>query len=336
MTVADYMSEVLTASYRGANRGYYIEGDPLGQQGDFITAPEISQIFGELLGLWLVNSWMEAGCPAKIILAELGPGRGTLMSDALRAARVMPAFIRAADIHLVEVSPSLRIIQSQALRDFSVTWHNSFSEIPDEQPVFLVANEFFDALPIHQFEKSPRGWCERLITLRNDRLTFTLGQPSALIERTLTQQQQHAQSGTVLEYCPAGLALVEEISHRIKQSGGAAIIIDYGYEAPPGTGTLQAVKKHKFHPALDSPGTADLSALVNFPALVHAAIDVEVKGPTAQGLFLEALGIRKRAETLGKDATPPQKNAIKSALERLIATDQMGQLFKVITLEKRI
>ena len=246
MTVADYMSEVLTASYRGANRGYYIEGDPLGQQGDFITAPEISQIFGELLGLWLVNSWMEAGCPAKIILAELGPGRGTLMSDALRAARVMPAFIRAADIHLVEVSPSLRIIQSQALRDFSVTWHNSFSEIPDEQPVFLVANEFFDALPIHQFEKSPRGWCERLITLRNDRLTFTLGQPSALIERTLTQQQQHAQSGTVLEYCPAGLALVEEISHRIKQSGGAAIIIDYGYEAPPGTGTLQAVKKHKF------------------------------------------------------------------------------------------
>ena len=338
MSVADYMSEVLTAPYNGTNRGYYLDNDPLGQQGDFITAPEISQIFGELLGLWLVNSWREADCPAKIILAELGPGRGTLMSDALRAARVVPTFIQAAELHLVEISPTLRTIQSQVLRDFPITWHNSFSEIPDGRPVFLVANEFFDALPIHQFEKSPHGWCERLITLHNDRLTFTLGHPSALIERSLTPQQQQAQSVTVLEYCPAGLALVEDIAHRIKQNSGAAIIIDYGYDTPPGTGTLQAVKKHKFHPVLDSPGTADLSALVNFSALVHAAhaIGIEVKGPTAQGIFLETLGIRQRAEKLNKNATPQQKTAITVALERLTATDQMGQLFKVITIQKRM
>ena len=335
MTVAEFMAAVLT----DPDHGYYMTADPLGAGGDFTTAPEISQVFGELLGLWCVDCWQALGEPAAIQLVELGPGRGTLMADVLRAARLAPGFRDAARLHLVEVSPALRARQQAALADVPLAhapqWHDHLGDVPDG-PLLLLANEFFDALPIRQFEKAPRGWCERLVRLDDSGagFAFTLSPLGPAAATLIPPALQKAPQDTVAEVSPAGLGLAGEVGRRLAGYGGAALIIDYGPTAPSGLPTLQAVRRHKPQSVLEAPGSADLTAHVDFSALAQAAREsgAVAHGPVSQGVFLAALGIEQRAEALTKGATSVQSSDIAAAVKRLIDPAEMGALFKVLAL----
>ncbi len=337
ITLADYMAEALIHP----QHGYYMRGDPFGAAGDFVTAPEISQMFGELVGLWCADVWQRLGAPDPVLLVELGPGRGTLMADALRAARTVPRFRRAVRLHLVEVSSVLRRRQADILRapttDCPPVWHDSLAEVP-EGPLLLVANEFFDALPIRQFVRTAAGWRERLVSLGEDghSLVPTLGPPSPQVGILLPAALRAAAPGAVAEVSPAAIGLAAEIGRRLVAHGGAALIIDYGDARPPGEPTLQAVRGHARHDVLAEPGTADLTAHVDFAALVHAASDAGARahGPVPQGAFLEALGLQARAATLRRAATPAQKEAIAAAIHRLTNAAEMGTLFKVLALAR--
>jgi NADH dehydrogenase [ubiquinone] 1 alpha subcomplex assembly factor 7 len=315
-----------------ANRHYYATRDPFGIAGDFITAPEISQMFGELIGLWALQVWIEMGRPAPFCLAELGPGRGTLMADALRAAKVRPEFIAAAQVHLIETSPTLRARQRAALADATPTWHDSIDSLP-ALPLILIANEFFDALPIRQFVRGRNGWHERLIGLdAQGKLTFMLA-PDVLPHVGATSSLlATAAAGSVAEICPAACAIAEALAERIARHGGAALIIDYG---PPASGygdTLQAVRAHAYHGALQSPGDADLTAHVDFAALIAAAntSHAQVWRPVPQGMFLRRLGIEARAAALIAGATPQRAAEIAAARDRLTGDDAMGTLFQAL------
>ncbi len=335
VTVAEYMAEALGHP----RHGYYTTRDPLGAAGDFTTAPEISQMFGELLGLWCAECWQRMGRPDPVVLAELGPGRGTLMADALRAARVVPAFRSALRVHLVETSPTLRVAQAAALGraglDHPPAWHDSLAGLP-EAPLLGIANEFFDALPIRQFQRTAAGWRERLIDWdeANRHLRFVLSarpDPAALlIDRGLAA----APVGAIAEIGLTGRALAAELGRRMVESGGAALIVDYGYERPAAAETLQAVRRHKTVDPLAEPGEADLTAHVDFAALAAAAraAGAVVTGPVAQGEFLARLGIGQRAAMLKRNAAAAQAAEIDAALARLIAPDQMGALFKVLAM----
>jgi SAM-dependent MidA family methyltransferase len=309
---------------------YYASRDPLGAAGDFTTAPEISQMFGELLGLWAVEVWHTIGRPTPFRLVELGPGRGTLMADALRAATLMPEFIAAAALDLVETSPTLRQRQKQALERTGVrlAWHDRFEDVP-RGPTIVIANEFLDALPIRQFVATEHGWCERLVGLRDDRLLFGL---SAEPERDLPPP---GRVGDVLEWPRAAMILAAELAHRLAVNRGAALLIDYGYCGPAFGDTLQALRSQRFADPLASPGEADLTAHVDFHRIARAAGDgVRVHGPVPQREFLEALGLRERAASLRRRATPAQAAEIDRALDRLTARGPagMGELFKVLAL----
>jgi len=334
LTVAEFMAAVLT----NPEHGYYMTGDPLGAGGDFTTAPEISQMFGELIGLWCVDCWQALGEPAPVHLVELGPGRGTLMADALRAAKLAPGFLRAIRLHLVEVSPALRVRQEATLSETPLAepprWHAHLGAVP-EGPLLLLANEFFDALPIRQFEKTPHGWCERLVRLDDagTGFAFTLAPPgplAALIPPALRQASQDS----VAEVSPAGTCLGVEIGRRLAAHGGAALIVDYGPTEPSGRPTLQAVRRHKPQAVLEAPGSADLTAHVDFAALAQAARDADAlaHGPVTQGAFLAALGIAERATALTKEATSAQSSDIAAAVKRLTDPTEMGELFKVLAL----
>jgi len=335
ITVADYMAEAVAHP----NHGYYMSGDPFGARGDFVTAPEISQMFGELIGLWCADTWQRMGGPEPVLLVELGPGRGTLMADALRAARVAPGFGAALRLHFVEISPALRARQGQTLAQSTgaarPTWHESLDQVPDG-PLLLVANEFFDALPIRQFEKRPEGWCERLVTLAPDGETFAfaLAPPGPQAAALLPAALRAAAPGAVAEVSAPAIAIAGEIGRRLATGGGAALIIDYGHAEPRTGATLQAVRRHAAHPVLEDPGAADLTAHVDFAMLARAATEAGARahGPVPQGRFLEALGIGARARTLGKSATPDQASEIASALRRLTHPREMGELFKVLAL----
>ncbi|MCZ4281862.1 SAM-dependent methyltransferase [Kiloniella laminariae] len=351
ITVADYMAEVLISP----KHGYYMAGEPFGTKGDFITAPEISQMFGELIGLWFADTWYNIGGPATINLVELGPGRGTLMSDLLRTATMVPGipgFAQSLQVHLVEVSPSLRKKQKETLAGYPITWHEDLSSLP-EGPTFFLANEFFDALPIRQFEHAPQGWCERLVTLSekptvpqeapgaaspgggiSPGLQFTLSPPSKAIETLLPPSLREAAVGAIIERSPLASSYIHEIATHLDEQSGAALIIDYGWATPTARPSLQAVKAHKYHPVLEQPGTADLSALVDFPALIESAKKARCKphGPITQRDFLRALGIEQRAEMLRRSGSDSQVLDITAAEHRLTALDQMGELFKVLAL----
>ncbi|WP_020591103.1 class I SAM-dependent methyltransferase [Kiloniella laminariae] len=351
ITVADYMAEVLISP----KHGYYMAGEPFGTKGDFITAPEISQMFGELIGLWFADTWYNMGGPTTINLVELGPGRGTLMSDLLRTATMLPGvpgFVQSLQIHLVEISPTLRKKQKEALAGYPVTWHEDLSSLP-EGPTFFLANEFFDALPIRQFERAPQGWCERLVTLSDTptgaeettgaespagdvspSLQFTLSPPSKAIETLLPSCLREAAEGAIVERSPLASSYAHEIATHLDEQGGAALIIDYGWITPTARPSLQAVRAHKYHPVLEQPGAADLSALVDFPALIESAEKARCKshGPITQGDFLRALGIEQRAEMLRRNGSDAQVLDITAAEHRLTALDQMGELFKVLAL----
>jgi NADH dehydrogenase [ubiquinone] 1 alpha subcomplex assembly factor 7 len=323
LTVAEFMSETLGHP----THGYYQRRDPLGRAGDFITAPEVSQMFGELIGLWLVEVWHLMNCPDPCHLVELGPGRGTLMSDALRAARVRPAFASAVRLHLVETSPYLRECQAAVLGAHRPQWQASLSEVPDG-PLLLVANEFFDALPIHQFELRPEGWRERVIECDGERLVFGWAVPGPSFALLSDRQRLGARA----EVSPAALRLAAEIGARLAGRGGAALIVDYGTTRSLPGESLQAVRRHQPVDPLAEPGDADLSAHVDFARLGHAAREggASVYGPLPQGEFLLRLGLATRAESLLARATPEQARDIEAARRRLLDSSEMGSLFKAI------
>lgn len=315
--------------------GYYITRDPLGARGDFTTAPEISQMFGELLGLWAVAAWQQMGGPAPFRLVELGPGRGTLMADALRAARLVPAFGAAAHIHLVETSPVLKAAQAKALssHDPRVFWHDRIEEVP-AGPAIVLANEFFDALPVDQYVWTGAGWHERKIGLGAEgELVLGLDPAPSRAAPALAAHLPPPVPGAVLEVMESAPA--RALFARLAAQGGLALAIDYGHAGGHGD-TLQALKAHRFADPLADPGAADLTAHVDFARLARMARAAGLRafGPLEQGDFLTRLGLGARAERLMRDASPHAADAIAAAARRLAGTGdgEMGRLFKVLAL----
>jgi NADH dehydrogenase [ubiquinone] 1 alpha subcomplex assembly factor 7 len=387
LSIADYMAHCMS----DPEHGYYTTRDPFGARGDFVTAPEISQMFGEIVAAWLIETRRLVGAPSPVRLIELGPGRGTLMADILRVAAKAPDFSDAIKVHLVETSPALKYRQAETLASFQrdIKWHASFSEVP-EGPLLLVANEFFDALPIRQYVRVDGAWRERVVGLDvGGQLTLgigvgTLDNADPLILRpgsdkvgtasketpentgdtalraSRLRSAEHLSmrevestpaatdlpigrrlsgsgtEGDFLELRPAADALMAEIARRIVEHGGAALIIDYGHDAPPFGDTLQAVRGHKYADPLDSPGEADLTAHVDFGALARTARawGASVHGPMNQGDFLVSLGLLERAGRLGRNADAATREALRVAVERLAGAGQMGRLFKVAAIAR--
>jgi NADH dehydrogenase [ubiquinone] 1 alpha subcomplex assembly factor 7 len=331
MPVRQYM----TLCLGHPEHGYYMSRDPFGRAGDFITAPEITQMFGELIGLWAASVWRLMGSPDNVRLVELGPGRGTLMHDALRAARVLPEFRAAIVAHLVEISPVLRERQQATLTDVDVPmhWHDSVSEVPDG-PLIVIANEFFDALPVSQTIRTFNGWYERTVEIdRHGHLVFGIAnEPLPLFENLLPPQIRDAPLGTIYEWRSDSLAL--EIARRIVSQGGAGLVVDYGYTEPGIGETLQAVQGHDFVSPLATPGRADITAHVDFWTLGRAieSMGAQLHGPVTQAEFLGSLGIARRAAALRANATPAKADEIDEAVARLVRGGRtgMGALFKVL------
>jgi SAM-dependent MidA family methyltransferase len=325
ISLAEYMAECLLHP----EHGYYTTRDPLGATGDFTTAPEISQMFGELLGLCLAQSWLDQGAPVRFTLAEIGPGRGTLMADILRATRGVPGFHTAAQVHLIEASPTLRAAQKDRLSDYEVTWCDQVSDLPDA-PLWLIANEFFDALPIRQFTRKGAGWAETQVGLKDGALTLGLATPAPFAD--LAQRLSDTKDGDVVEICPAAAPIVAEIATRIAR-GGAAIFIDYGDWRSLGD-TFQALEAHESVDPLARPGRADLTAHVDFEALSLAAhaSGVVASRMIPQGALLARLGIATRAEALARNLSGAALETHKSAFERLTSPTEMGTLFKALAL----
>ena len=331
ISLATFMAEALG----NPQHGYYTTRDPLGRRGDFITAPEVSQMFGELIGLWCAETWRLMGQPDLFVLAELGPGRGTLMADAMRAGKVLPGFCEAARLHLVETSPALRAVQAETLDAYSATWHDDVGGLPDG-PLIVIANEFFDALPVRQFEMTEDGWRERLVTAGGpdaDGFHIILDSRPAAMSALFPDAMDTAEPGAVYEIAPAAVSIAASLAERIARDGGAAIVVDYGHAEHRIGATLQAVRGHARHDALADPGTADLTAHVDFAALGEAARhNAAVHGPITQRDLLLNLGLAQRAEQLCQRATPAQRARIESARHRLIDPSEMGTLFKALAI----
>ncbi|MEP3051863.1 MAG: SAM-dependent methyltransferase [Erythrobacter sp.] len=321
ISLSQYMGE--------SNARYYSSRDPLGDTGDFITAPEISQMFGELIGLWLVDQWMQMGAPARVHYVELGPGRGTLAKDILRAAQ---RFELKPQVHMVEGSPAMRALQRGAIP--AAIHHEDMSDLPEDAPLLIVANEFFDALPIRQLVRMEHGWRERMVGLENEQLAFIAGDKP--MDSVIPPGLLNAGEGTVLETSPASAALMGEVAARLAQQGGAALVIDYGsLEARTGS-TLQAVRAHEKVDALADPGNADLTAHVDFAMLKTTTekAGANVIGTACQGNWLKQLGIDSRLEALKKMA-PDRAEILQRQRDRLVAENAMGELFKVLAVSGR-
>ncbi|MCX5517154.1 class I SAM-dependent methyltransferase [Kaistia defluvii] len=322
ITIADYMAACLG----DPEFGYYTTREPFGSAGDFVTAPEVSQMFGELIGLWAVETWQRMGSPAAFVLAEIGPGRGTLMTDALRAAKIAPDFEDAATIVLVETSQRLRAIQADALAGHAIDWIEHVDALP-EGPAIVVANELFDALPVRQFLRTADGWAERMVGVSNGRLAFGL-RANAHFDGA----DDRAPEGSLVETATISAAIMATLAARLQRSGGAFLAIDYGHAESGFGDTLQALRSHAFDDPLAHPGEADLTVHVDFAALARTA---EANGARAstiwtQGDFLLALGLLERAGRLGAGKDGPTQDAIRAAVERLAGPDAMGSLFKVL------
>ncbi len=323
--VARYMELCLTHP----EHGYYMTRQPFGREGDFITAPEASQIFGELLGVWAAAGWRAMGAPEAFSLVELGPGRGTLMADALRAAKVMPGFLRAARVRLVEISPRLRKAQEEALSGVEASWHETFGDIP-EGPLIVLANEFFDALPAHQFRRTPEGWRERLV-----RVGPGGGLEFADAGAPLEEPPEWARDlpvGALIELSPEREEYAAGIAARIAAHGGAMLALDYGHVRPGPGETLQALAGHRRVSVFHEPGRSDLTAHVDFHALAVAMErgGAVCWGPVEQGAFLRAMGLAARYEMLRRRATARQRIVLKRGVERIAGEAHMGRLFKVL------
>lgn len=318
ISLAHYMAE--------ANARYYGAKDPLGRAGDFVTAPEVSQMFGELIGLWCADMWIRAGRQEPVHYVELGPGRGTLAKDALRAAARYGFEPR---VHFVETSAALKDVQHEALPQ--AMWHHDLSTLPMDGPILLVANEFLDALPVRQLVRTPAGWRERMIGLEHDRFAFVAG--SQAMDSAVPPECRDAPEGTIIETSPASAAVVYEVAGRLVQQGGAALFIDYGHTQPRTGSTFQAVAAHKKVDPFTAPGEADLTAHVDFPTLARIAQSRDARhlGTVTQGAWLRALGIQTRADALMQRA-PQYAAEIAQARDRLIGEREMGTLFKVMAL----
>ncbi len=316
--------------------GYYIAHDPLGREGDFITAPEVSQMFGELIGLWAASVWREMGSPSTVHLIELGPGRGTMMADALRALRVLPPLHDALSIHMVEINPVLRDQQRATLAGVhNAHWHNSLDDVP-RGPSIILANEYIDALPIHQMVKRDDGWHERTVELdAAGKLIFGVAQDAVpRFEVLLPPLVRAAPVGAIFEWRPDSEIMA--LATRLRETGGAALIVDYGHVRSDAGDTLQAIARHSFADPLQNAGEADVTAHVDFQALARAAEDVGacVHGPVTQGEFLQRLGIDARANSLMANASEEVADGIKTAKTRLIGSGRggMGAMFKVLAI----
>jgi NADH dehydrogenase [ubiquinone] 1 alpha subcomplex assembly factor 7 len=308
-----------------ANAHYYANRDPLGASGDFITAPEISQMFGEMVGLWLADLWHRAGRP-RAHYVELGPGRGTLALDALRA---MAKAGLTPQVHFVETSPLLRTVQTKRIPD--AIWHDDVTTLPGDAPLLIVANEFFDALPVHQMIRGANGWHERLVACQD--ILFLPIAGKLLPETIVPEELRDAPPGSIIETSPAGVAICRVLAKRIVAQGGTAAIIDYGYDGPALGETLQAVRGHGFANPFDAPGTHDLSAHVDFATLraIATLAGADVAPNIGQGDWLRALGIEARAIALAKASTA-RADEIGAAYARLASDAEMGRLFRVMTL----
>lgn len=329
MSLADYMALCLAHP----EHGYYMGRDPLGKSGDFTTAPEITQMFGELIGAWCVVAWRQMGSPSPFALVELGPGRGTLMRDLLRATARAENFHAALSVHLVETSPALRVKQQETLSEREITWHDSIETLPNV-PLLTIANEFFDALPVRQFVRAPKAWAERCVTLGDDGETLAFGlNPRGSLAAALLPSA--AEPGDIAELNLASLSIMGALAKRIARDDGALLAIDYGYAEGFGD-TLQALRHHQFVDPLAFPGDSDLTAHVDFAALAKAAAQAgaEAHGPVEQGEFLHALGLEARAAFLTR-AHPEQSAALSAAVKRLTDEEEMGRLFKVLAVTRR-
>ena len=321
ISLAQYMGE--------SNARYYTSRNPLGgdsgdNAGDFITAPEISQMFGELIGLWLADIWVRAGRPNNVHYVELGPGRGTLASDALRTAA---RYGLEPGVHFIEGSKTLRQIQRGTVR--GVTHHDDITTLPDDGPILLVANEFFDALPIHQLIRSAQGWHERMVGLEDGKFAFVAGDKP--MDSIVPESWRTARQGTMIETSPAAAAIMSELADRLVAQGGAALIIDYGSRELRAGSTIQAIRAHKKVDVFAAPGEADITAHVDFEMLSKIAKrqGAVPMGIEMQGEWLTALGIETRTEALQR-REPTKKDVIARQRDRLIAENQMGLLFKVM------
>ncbi|WP_284124142.1 class I SAM-dependent methyltransferase [Parerythrobacter aestuarii] len=316
----------LTQFMGESNARYYDSRDPLGQGGDFITAPEISQMFGELIGLWLADMWINSGRPDDVEYVELGPGRATLAKDALRAAA---KYGFQPEVNFVESSGALREVQAKAFP--AAHFHHDLSTLPMDVPLMFVANEFLDALPVRQLVKTPEGWRERMVGLEGEDFAYVAS--GGTMDGAVPQGFRDVEPGTILETCPGAAATVYEVAGRLTEQGGAALFIDYGHaQLQPGS-TLQAIRAHEKVDPFAEPGTADLTALVDFETLgrIAESRDVRHLGTVEQGAWLRSLGIEARAQALSAKA-PHYAEEIHSAMQRLVAPDQMGSLFKVMGL----
>lgn len=341
ITVAEYMEEVLT----NPKAGFYINRDVFGAQGDFITSPEVSQLFGEMVGVWAMCLWEQMGRPEKVNLVELGPGRGTLLADLLRGVSKIKKFIESLHVHLVECSPALKKIQYQNLKCVGngdedaekqiisslagtpISWHTTLEQVPTGFPTIIIAHEFYDALPVHQFQRASRGWCEKMIDVAEDSLfRFVLSPQPTPATLYLMKRCKWADAGELakldhVEICPRAMDLTQTIAKRIGSDGGGALIIDYGLNGIV-SDSLQAIRKHKFVHILDNPGSADLSAYVDFAAVRQSAEEVSenvlVHGPMSQSQFLGSLGINFRVEALLQNCTEEQAESLRTGYWRLV------------------
>jgi NADH dehydrogenase [ubiquinone] 1 alpha subcomplex assembly factor 7 len=338
MNVADFMNIALY----DPDHGYYTCGDPIGAEGDFITAPEISQIFGELIGLWAAETWRSQGQAAPLKLIELGPGHGTLMADIFHTlGRFASQADRLGDTiqaAMVEISPLLKNRQRLKLGQWvkKITWHDDLASVPPG-PAIILANEFFDALPIRQFELLPIGWREIMLVIgTNHQLEFqAIGEDLA----DLPDYAADLPVGSIVEICPQMPAILDQLAARLRQFGGAVLIIDYGHAASltphqaNWASTLQAMSGHHYQPVLTRPGHCDVTAHVDFGQIIHRAraAGLRADGPIGQGEFLQSLGGDTRCQQL-MAANPSQAHDILTRYRRLITPSQMGQLFKVLML----
>lgn len=308
--------------------GYYMTRDPLGQSGDFTTAPEISQMFGEIIGIWCADQWLKMGSPAKIRLVELGPGRGTLMADLLRATKNIPGFHAACSVHMVETSPVLQARQKHALEGHGAAWHASFADIPADLPYLVVANEFFDALPVRQLVAHDGAWHERVVALDADNeLVFAVRQAG------ITPAFEPVENA-IYEFSPVRAAYMNALCAALALRGGSLLAIDYGHEKTAPGDTLQAMREHRFTPVLHHIGEADLTSHVDFDELSRIAVANGLAPELrTQETFLNDYGINIRAQRL-KVANAGHSQSIDEAVARLTGNGQMGRLFKVLSVAK--
>ncbi|MDE1901180.1 MAG: SAM-dependent methyltransferase [Alphaproteobacteria bacterium] len=327
MTIAAYMEMAL----QHPQYGYYRVREPVGRAGDFVTAPEVSQMFGEMIGMWCAQSWKMLGCPSPFALVELGPGCGTMMRDILRATAHVGGFHDAMQLFLIDSDAALRDRQREALADRPPRYIETIGQLPS-MPAMIVANEFFDALPVRQFEMTFQGWAERVVVVGEAGLGMALRPVSGEEAVLIPPAWRDARPGAVFEISPAAQGVMRDVAARLVRDKGAMLVVDYGYAAPPGYATVQAVSRHERADIFDRPGEVDLTAHVDFTALAGAAraAGAAASDIVGQGMFLKNLGIDIRADMLKKRATLPQTAAIDCDLERLVSPDKMGELFKVI------